>query len=528
MQANSWYAMVARLALLLGANVTGASAAEIAPSTFIVGGNAPAATSNCVQEFEAVPCQAVSASSQTVLVAAHGRGRHTQAVGGWDNWDVDQANGRGWPVPFDSTVLANVSGDAWSTFSASNDLVYMSFIGRRPNGRSCFALAGSSPSNLALDPPVWTRPATCAVNLPSDLPRMLFDDASRTLWLVAKNAGTRINAFKNCRSFPGDSTCQQTAQIGPLSPDTVKFGISINPCTRNLILVDRDKSDATRSAGIRMQFFASSGGKAGVTFLVRKDHQWGTNAGCRPGVVRRCNQGTATCGAPTATTCLRMNGMPSVAAKFDPATNKCYAAVAYDAFFGSWIKSRLDIVDITDEANPRLARSWISTDRNFTFNHYLSYVTVNALTNDIGWFWISDNRGACNVGFEGAVDSDLGLSNMSALGKFDGTFPAIHFSNPSGINDYNQGVVGGSAGGFLYPAWGASVCTTASCGIPCSVTGSTCTRWNLAAKITRIKPSSADDPEKPTPGACKTGERCCRPAPDGGCFSCIPASASCP
>lgn len=36
---------------------------------------------------------------------------------------------------------------------------------------------------------------------------------------------------------------------------------------------------------------------------------------------------------------MRMNGMPSVATKQDPATNKCYAAVAYDAFYGQWIKN---------------------------------------------------------------------------------------------------------------------------------------------------------------------------------------------
>jgi hypothetical protein len=335
----------------------------------------------------------------------------------------------------DTSVLASVSGDAWSTSSAGNDLVYVSYIGRRPDGRSCFAMAASSPSNLALDPPVWTRPATCVVDLPSDLPRMLFDDASRTLWLAAKNAGIRINVFRNCESFPGDLTCQHTAQIGPISPDTVKFGIGVNPCTDHLILAYRDSN--SQFANIRMRFYTNDGVDTGKNFVVRSGHEWGTNSGCGPGVVRRCNQGSATCGAPTPTTCLRMNGMPSVAARFDPGTNRCYAAVAYDAFFGDWIKSRLDIVDVTDESNPSVVRGWLSTEKQFTWNQYLSYVTVNAFTNDIGWFWISDNRGPCEVGVEGMVDSNLGLTKMSAIGKFDGTFPAIHFSGPSGINDYN-------------------------------------------------------------------------------------------
>ena len=184
-----------------------------------------------------------------------------------------------------------------------------------------------------------------------------------------------------------------------------------------------------------------------------------------------------------------MNGMPSVAVKYDGSSGTCYAAIAYDEFFGNdYIKSRLDIVDITDETDPVIVKSWISTDPDFEWNQYLSYVTINEFTNNIGWFWISDNQGPCSVGIEGAVDTDLGLSNMSATGKLDETFPAIIFGSPSGIDDYNAGVTGGTEDGALYAVWAAAVCVSAP-GFPCDVPGDDCEEWNLAAKIVRVVPT---------------------------------------
>src|SRR5262245_15065209 len=124
---------------------TGVRSADISMPTFMVGGSSRPDAASCTQEFEGVAAATTNANSPTAFVAALGRGQFTRSLDTWDNWDLNTPANPAWNVPLATTgprLLSNLRGDAWSTFSATNNLVYVSYIGRPATGvGSCFALA---------------------------------------------------------------------------------------------------------------------------------------------------------------------------------------------------------------------------------------------------------------------------------------------------------------------------------------------------------------------------------------------------
>ena len=199
----------------------------------------------------------------------------------------------------------------------------------------------------------------------------------------------------------------------------------------------------------------------------------------------------SSCGSTTI--CLKNNEHPSLAIRRTTG-GVCYAALAYDSWNLAndgryYAKSRLDIVNITNESSPSLVKAWISTSASFTWNQELSQAVATDGNNSLGWFWQSDNQNACHTGEEGAVNSNFGLTNMSATGKFNGVFPLVNF--PGGFfTDYNIGAQGVGSGGYLFPAWNQAVANTAgqttNCQ-QCTVNGVT-SWYNIGSYMARILP----------------------------------------
>lgn len=476
----------------------------------LVGGLTPKAPQNCVVEFEAVPSFAPG-SSPAQLVAALGFNQVSAALGGWQNWNFNPASPQqtAFNVPVNSNdplQLNGLTGDAYTTYSETKNLVFAYFIGRPSTAQnSCVAVAATDPSKLVTN--TWDFPAVCLSSSRGDQCAIIHDDAANTFYSAcargaATGSGIRLEAYKGCAGAPGPAYgCPRTSLNGIPNVNILQFDIAINPCSDNLVIAYRNLNNE-----VRLRFYDSGLNRLNnPDFLVRANQNasfGNTNAGCTNGTIRRCGLGTSDCcdrGHPNCQTnptgqCLRVNMRPSIDVHVDRRGGgmECRAAVAYDSLVpGSdgnlWAKSRLDLVRITDEQSPFVERSWNSTDDAFTWNQYLSYVTVNRFTfglrMNLGWFWISDNRGPCNAGIEGAVSRNLGLSSLSATWKFGGTFPAMVMRTPLGINDYNRGVKGGGPGGFLYPHWGQPVPTTGGCNAMCMGQD-----WNTSARITRVLP----------------------------------------
>jgi len=294
-------------------------------------------------------------------------------------------------------------------------------------------------------------------------------------------------AWKDCPfGAPGLAYwCPPTATVTITGVDVLQPTLAVNACTGHVILGYRQTND-----DVKLRFY-NRDLVLQKEYLVAANQRWGSsylNPGCQSpvnGVIRKCGS----CGG---TPCLPDDANVVVATSIETVVvwgveiDTCYAAVAYDTMIDSggsnwYAKSKLKVYDVTDENSIAQLRAYQSTSSSFQWNQYLSYVVFNDFVpGNLGWFWTSDNQGPCSVGVEGYVSSNFG-GNLSATGKFAGTWPAI-LHGSYGMNDYNFGVTGGVPGGWLMPVWGQSVVTSSSCQSCQSQ------NWSLAAKMTRILP----------------------------------------
>lgn len=466
---------------------------------FIVGGYSNRASLNCSSEFEAVPSAVLFPRADIAWFAGLGFNRFTYAKGTWDNWSIGDSTNTdpGFSVPVNSNDQLNIArlgGDAWTTYSKSKNLAYFYFVGRKVDNSSCIAVAATTPEKLQTND--WDFPAVCVLEERADQGAILNIDATNTFYTVSKFDNLiKVRAFDNCSGAPGPTYgCPFTAEDVISGANGLQFSISENPCTSNLILAYRKNEE------IRLRFYDEN-----LTVIneyrVRENQPFEngqTNVNCYRGTIRRCGMGTADCcDSPDCNdpddgndTCLRVNGRPSIDTymKDRAGTKMCGAVVAYDALIkgedgNDWAKSRLDIVDISDESNPSSIAKWNSTDNEFTWNQYMSYAVVsdfgpNEKSPKIAWFWLTDIRGPCNVIAEGATSINLGNS-MQATGIISGPFPAPALS-ANGIGDYFRGVKGGDKDGALLVSWGEPIRTSANCK---ECKGES---YNLSTKITRI------------------------------------------
>ena len=459
-------------------------------TVYLVGGSAPVATSNALEEVEAVPSWVPSNPANVQFFSALGPGWNSAAITTWDNWNKDTANNS----PYFTADNPGVSGggDAWATYSQLNNMVYASGV-VSSGGAYCLGFAGTLSYYVGAN--LWTAPYQCAVNTPSDQPAAVFDDGTRTMYAASsESGGLRVNMFKDCYGVPGDPSCTRTSHK-TIPYGVLKFAIDVNPCTFHAVVAYATSSTGTFDVNLR--FYSRDGVRYpsnGADYPIALNQGWGKNPNCTNGTVRACHQHSQTDCKDSlyqeTDRCMRNSGRPSVTVRFNPNDSRCYAAVAWDYMANGYIKSRLRIIDITSETYPSIKKMWASTGESHLWNQYLSYVVTNRYTNNIGWFWLSDNQGACSVGMEGYVNNNLALTNISATGKFGGTFPSVLHNSPGGgMGDYMAGVNGGGAGGYLYAAWPESVQTTSSNGASCdNPIGPPIEKWNLAARFARILP----------------------------------------
>ncbi len=471
---------------------------------FIAGGTDPRATSNCSQEFEAVPSAVLNPLGDIGWFAGFAGNRMTYAKGTWATWSAGAAGqtSPGFSIPInpdDNLNITGLTGDAWTTYSASKNLAFFYFIGRytKPDGTSssCISVAATPPAKLETNQ--WDFPAVCLSDLNSDQGAILHIDATNTFYAVSKrNGDILLQAFDNCSGAPGpEYNCPRTAMATIGDANALQFSLAENPCTHNLILAYRKNRE------IRLRFYDQQL-RTLSEYVVRNNQPFEngqTNFGCSKGTILRCGMGTSDCCAAVdcsgdngENTCLRVNGRPSIDTymRLEGDNRFCGAVVAYDALMKAsdghdWSKSRLDIIDITNQNSPTPIARWNSTSNDFTWNQYMSHAVVTdngpwTRHPKIAWFWLTDIRGQCNVIAEGGTSADLG-SSMQATGIISGPFPAPALSSTSGIGDYFSGMKGGDRDGSLYVSWGEPVRSTGNC---MSCKGE---RWNLATKITRIR-----------------------------------------
>ncbi len=473
---------------------------------FISGGDNGRAQINCYREFEAVPSAVINPSGDIAWFASFGTDKMTYAKGNWSNWSGGIPNSPfpGFTIPINKSDVLNIeyiNGDSWTTYSERKNLAFFYFIGRYKNTVgdtvSCVSVAATTPEKLETG--VWDYPAVCLSEQRADQGAILHIDATNTFYVASKlDSKIIIQAFDDCIGAPGPTYgCSQTAIDSISGANSIKFSLSENPCTGNLILVYRKKKQ------IRLRFYDENLNTI-KDYLVRNDPHFEAgqnNVGCDKHIIRRCGLGSSDCCNPKSKdcidnaqeTCLRVNGRPSIDTyqKTINGNLVCGAVVAYDAIVEGedgnfWSKSRLDIIDITSEQSPSIISKWNSTSDKFNWNQYMSYAVVsdngpNINNPKIAWFWLSDIRGPCNVIAEGATSTNLGAS-MQATGIISGPFPAITLDS-YGIGDYFRGIKGGDKDGSLYLSWGEPV---QSIGL-FDCTKCNQERWNLSTKITRIR-----------------------------------------
>lgn len=474
------------------------------------------AISNCVKEFEAVPSAVTNSQGDINLFVGFDMDRMTYSKGTWADWSAGPS-GSVWPgyiVPINRNDLLrinSITGDAWTTYSAAKNLAYFYYIGRYQNAEgnttSCVAVAATSPEKFEAQE--WEYPAVCLSELNGDQGAILQIDATNTFYAATKvGPDLVIQAFDNCQGAPGPTYgCPRTA-ITTLTgiENALQMSLSENPCTGNLILAYR------KDKAIRLRFFDQNLNTISE-YVVRTNQPFQpgqTNKDCTIGTIHRCGMGTTDCcgsgdcDTQPLGTCLRVNGRPSVDTyqKTVNGNKVCGAVIAYDALVkgsdgNDWSKSRLDIVDITNENNPVIISQWNSTNSEYTWNQYLSHAVVsdngpNSSSPKIAWFWLTDIRGACQVIAEGATTENLGTS-MQATGIISGPFPAASMSS-YGIGDYFSGVKGGGKDGALYVSWGEPVKSSSTSTACVTCKGDV---LNLATKITRIRWERKIKPKRP-------------------------------
>jgi len=467
--------------------------------TFVNGGSSPPSTSTCIDEFEPgidyFPGKLYTATYRDAHGSPLTDNFNTAPSSNWLGWGSKHS------IPQSNQMHAE-SGDSWITHSTTNDLVYFSNIGYVPQGGTnvtCLAVAGGDPDSIPQPLLPWAYPTMCPdVTHRSDQPAVVFDDGLRTFFAAYKNAGIRLAFFKNCTSSPGYTGCLKTAdalisQSSPNIYDTLQFGIDVNPCTNHLVVAFRPQDGGTpdKSDKIFLRFYDRDGVQRGVEFQVASGYGWAGkvgNAVCSTGkgVVEKCNTFADDCGSGPGN-CLADNARPSVRVKFSSTDNKCHAIMAWDYMSTTddgfnHVKSAFASVDITNESAPVVNRTEISSGTSSNFNQYYSYVTTSGFSENVGWFWTSDNQGACSVGWEGAVSTNLGTTATTHINKFSGTFPAIMFGNGQSQQDYAAGLKDGPTGGWLQPLWDQSVQTSANC-VTCQSVN-----YSNATKTTQILP----------------------------------------
>jgi hypothetical protein len=305
--------------------------------------------------------------------------------------------------------------------------------------------------------------------------------------------------FRNCGvGQPGYASCPPNA--GAIVATGNHFGlptVAVNPCTHHAVVAYRTDYDGP-SPRVRLQFYDPLGNVTG-SFSPNANYPPSTADGCYDhggcpgddGNVPRCGAHCGTdCGGSG---CLRLANRPTVVTKYDSGSAQCYAYLAFDFRCGSTgpdgdhhVKSRLLVVNITDESAPYQANMWQSSScANSNNNEFMAVPAVNDYTSNVGYFFYRQNGGnPCTTLYTGRVSSNLGLDSGTQLSALSGTFPSIR-AVASGMGDYTGALNRGLGGGYLFPVWAQPVAITAP-GVTC--TSCQTTEYSLAIMGARVRP----------------------------------------
>ena len=368
--------------------------------------------------------------------------------------------------------------DPWTTISGNGNVIYSAFVGLRKTGPGgtcnfndkCPAISAITPANVASNtwhfPGIWTTNQTAA-----DGPAIDYDWAGSALWAVALDlpTTTRLAIFSNCgAAAPGQAGCARTFNANVFSGIT--FGhpnVVVNPSTHRGILAIRDTSNQ-----IRVEFRNVSG-TLHTSFIAAND-PFGSNAGCQAGgFITKC---TGTAGADCSTgvpgeVCGRIVSRVQMAERYDGTVNKQYLYLATDQYCTTQgrFKARLRVYDITDETNPILKTSIVSSPCSTNTQEWGSVVETARGSPNSGWYYYRQNAGVsapnpCSTDFVGTVTTSalFGSSSSTFVQISNGTFPTVIFAGPS-MGDY-VGTTDGLLFGVLNPTWSQPITTGAPAG----------------------------------------------------------------
>lgn len=486
------------LAVLIAVAPIGARAAPtVSAPVDVIGSADPVSTTTCSREVEPVLTR-VNSESSVWMFAAHGSRTVSTTTGTWNAWNKDttapDAN-TAFRIELSSS-LASTSGDAWSTFSEANNLVYASYIGRAmAGGPSCLAIGATTPSDIPSEN--WDYPLRCAVNAPTDHPLITFDNfpGAPAMFAVSNplTGNVRVDAFVPCNpGQPGvaGGGCARSATT-TYAQSMNHYDAAVNDCSGNVLIAYRENTTKDiRLLSLHRVTLAPLSSPAKGS-LVMASQNWSgasgpTNTGCGAGTIRRCQLGTSDCTPAANNTCQRVFGGPQIVVERHR-DGQCYAAVTWDVFVTDsggnlWSRSRVAILRVTNDSSPTLVRTQISNGSSQNqWNDYMSQVVAAPANDTLGWFWVTDAWGACSLFMSGGVDTNFGLTSFSGTGKFPAyTWPAADTGVPP-LSDYWKGTGRGTK---LYPVWVEAARTSATCG------WGTCQgiQRNVAARVVEVMP----------------------------------------
>lgn len=459
--------------------ISSISAAATVDPPVIISGTSPNPRTSCVVRSEATP--EMSMASHIVKMYAIMSSRQSNNTN--DLWN-------GWKPSLKTIPLgAGLTGSSGDASSATGGVAhYASFIGSAPGGR-CIAIAETTGSSLQTG--TWDFPLSCFTPPDSSTDGPVIDAPPQggSLWAVEREGSNiKLSIAPTCGfGQPGSSVCAVKSSV--LMPGGNFPGgqatVSVNPCTGNGVVAywsadNKVRLDIRRPDGTQVKNYVVASG-------LRHDD----NTSCTNGQVRLCPTCQCLGGGCTATQpCGRSLVKPQVVV--NDVGLGCVAYVTYDHSLTAsdgkrYFKSRLHVIDLSTtsaEAAPVQLKTWSSTAGSNPWNQWQPTLSTSAGSTKVGWFWYSDVRGACRVVFEGAVDSSMAKTKLTALGAISQEFPNIRFSETAGLGDYVMGVRR-SKDNFLYPSWSQSV-STSSTSSSCNSCGST--RYSKIINMSRVLP----------------------------------------
>jgi len=359
------------------------------------------------------------------------------------------------PVPL-GMGAPSIIGDAWSGTHGGTGREYASFF-----NSVCVSVAATTSALLKMN--TWDIAAECVhpsvAPARADGPALQPDLGAHAIYITYAEVGTILRPAVLLRYAPClgmgvprfDDSLNCPFEWGRRDGNMDRHSnVVVNPCTHHpILLYRRDPIDF----GLIDGTIFDTKSNIVTRLVIDESAPIVPNSNCGGvscdafGDVCRCNGNTNDCREPGARSpCLDLAPRVHAATRYEPETGQCLMYVAYDysrtVDGDSFIKSRMKVFDITDEANVAELRLIESTDpgaKEQAFNDFNATVLVDFFSPRVGFFFYRQEGGEpCTTSYRGTISSDDAISRQEIILSAS-SFPSVAFNFADGLGHYVEG-----------------------------------------------------------------------------------------